>query len=229
MPQFIFIELPSFRIKDAAGHTVNLSTKHMGLMLALYHYIRSGLQTTEFCDLSASLLFSNGEPDIWTSCNTSEGLHSEENMLLTYFQSFDSPGAYPIADAMLLSHKPCQSCMGYFEPSGSGKQLKVGNGVPSFRAKFTPRSDRSYTPVFYLSRSLGMDVRNELWIQLGTMWAAEFSAVIVSSPEVVRGQAYFIMEGSPWYAINDQEVMTDVEIAQAIQAQGAMMCYWIGR
>ncbi|KAK6078975.1 hypothetical protein SCUP234_05901 [Seiridium cupressi] len=228
MPQFIFIELPSFRIKDAAGHSVSLNHEQFGFMVALYHYIRTGLQT-EICNLSASLLFANGEPDIWTSSSIPNGLHAEENLLLTYFQSFDSPGAYPIVDALLLSHKPCHGCMGYFETSGSGKQLKVGHGATPFKAKFTPRSDRDYTPIFYLARSLDLQSRNDLWIQLGAMWAAELGSVIISSPEVARGQAYFIMEGSPWYAVNDQETMTDAEIVQAIETQGALVSYWIGR
>ncbi|KAK6207165.1 hypothetical protein LQW54_007482 [Pestalotiopsis sp. IQ-011] len=229
MPQFLFIELPSFRIKDAGGRTVTLSHKNLGLMIGLYHHVRAGLRSTELSDLSASLLFANGVPDVWTSSNTRGSLHAEENLLLTYFQSFDSPGAYPIVDAMLLSQKPCQSCMGYFETSGSGKQIRVGNGMPSFKAKFTPRSDRNYTPIFYLSRGLDAAVRNDLWVRLRTMWAAEFAATIVSSPDVVRGQSYLIMDGSLWYALNDQETMTDAEVVQAILTQGATVTYWIGR
>jgi hypothetical protein len=229
MPQFIYVELPSFRIRDAAGNGVNLNYKQLGTMVALFHYVRSGLQGVDFSDMSASLLFAGGEPDVWTAANTPQGLHAEENMLLTYFQSFDSPGSYPIVDAVLLSHKPCSSCISYFQQSGSGKVLKVGNGVQPFRAKFTPRSDRSYTPVFYLARSLEPVERTGLWSQLGTMWATEFGDAIASSSEVARGQAYYIMEDSPWFAINDQENMTDAEIAEAIQRQEAAATYWIGR
>lgn len=229
MPQFIFIELPSFRIRDASGHTANLSNKQLGTMIALYHWVRSGIRATDFCDMSASLLFAGGEPDVWTSASAMQGLHAEENMLLTYFQSFDSPGAYPIVDAVLLSNKPCHNCLSYFEQSGSGKLLKVGNGVSPFRAKFTPRSDRTYTPVFYLARNLDAAHRSGLWMQLGGMWAAEFGAAIATSPEVARGQAYFVMEDSPWFAINDQENMTDAQIAEAIQSQEALATYWVGR
>ncbi|KAI0128288.1 hypothetical protein BJ170DRAFT_720927 [Xylariales sp. AK1849] len=229
MPQFIFVELPSFCIKDMSGRAVNLSYKQLGLIVALYQYVRSGLRTTEFCDLSASLLFAGGEPDIWTASNTLHGLHAEENLLLTYFQSFDSPGAYPIVDAMLLSHKPCNSCIGYFQQSGSGKQLKPGGEFAPFRAKFTPRSDRAHTPVFYLARNLELAPRNGLWSQLGGMWAAEFSESITSTPDAARGQVYFIMDDSPWYALNDQENMTDAEVVEAIQAQEALETYWLGR
>ncbi|KAI1844441.1 hypothetical protein JX265_010065 [Neoarthrinium moseri] len=229
MPQFVFIELPGFRVKDASGHTVSLGSRDKGLMVALYHYVRSGIRTVEYCDLSASLLFAGGEPDLWTSSNTAHGLHAEENMLFSYFQSFDSPGAYPIVDALLLSHKPCSNCMNYFTQSGSGQHLKPGGGIAPFRAKFTPRSDRQYTPVFYIERRLDAAQRADLWFQLGNMWAAEFGDVIISSPEVARGHAYWVMQDSPWYAINDQENMSDAEIVQAIQAQGAIITYWIGR
>lgn len=234
-PQFLYIELPSFRIKDAGGHSVTLSAKNLGLMVALYHYVRSGLRTTEYCDLLASLLFAGGEPGLWSAANGSggggsgAGLHAEENLLLSYFQSFDSPGAYPIVDALLVSNKPCHACLGYFEPGGSGRTLRPGAGAPSFRAKLTPRSDRAYTPVFYLARGLEPAARGDLWVQLGGMWAAELGDAVRSSPDVARGQAYYLLEDSPWFAVNDQENMTDAEVAQAIQSQGAMLAYWIGR
>lgn len=229
MPQFIFIELPSFRIKDGSGHSVSLNQKQLGLVVALYHYVRSGIRTDDSCELSASLLFANGEPDLWTSSQTQDGMHAEESMLLTYFQSFDSPGAYPIVDAMLLSHKPCQACMGYLECSGSGKKITVGNGIPSFKAKFTARSDRTYTPVFYLARNIDMESRTQLWVQMGAMWAADFASATVSSLEVVRGQAYFVLAGSPWFYVNGQETMSDAEIVRFIHVQGANLTYWIGR
>ncbi|KAH8674313.1 hypothetical protein BX600DRAFT_537024 [Xylariales sp. PMI_506] len=234
MPQFIFVELPSFNVKDRHGHSVTLSSKQLGLVIALYHYVRSGLATaTGPADLSASLLFASGDPDLWTSANSegSGGLHAEENLLLSYFQSFDSPGAYPIVDAMMLSTKPCHGCSGYFEQSGSGKHLRPGvAGLPAaFRAKFTARSDRSHTPVFYLARGLDPESRAALWAQLATVWSSDLAELIASSAEVPRGQAYFLLEDSPWYALNGQESMTDAEIAQAIQAQGALPTYWIGR
>ncbi|ORY59186.1 uncharacterized protein BCR38DRAFT_412893 [Pseudomassariella vexata] len=227
MPQFIFIELPSFRVRDMSGHSVNLTPKQLGLAIALYHYVRGGLPTAEYTGLTASLLFAGGEPGVWTAPNTPNGLHAEENLLLTYFQSFDLPGAYPIVDAMLFRHKPCHSCMGYFQQNG--KQCKPGNGVESFRAKFTPRSDRHYTPVFYLARNLEPAQRGDLWTQLGQMWAAEFGESIASTPDIPRGQMYYLFNDSPWYALNEQENMTDTEVAEAIVSQQAVATYWIGR
>lgn len=238
MPQFLFIDLPNFRIRDAHGHSVSLSYKQLGHVIALYQYVRSGLRSTEYADLCASLVFAAGETDIWTSYATSSEaqapattasssgggssrsgtnpdqtvaaapatttIHAEENMLLAYHQSFDSPGAYPIVDALLLSSKPCSSCMGYFAPaSASGKTCKLPS-TPSFRAKFTPRSDRTYTPVFYLSSppspSASYDPTQsyETWAQLGGMWAADFAAEgrLASSREVARGQVYYLLPGS---------------------------------
>ncbi|KAI5918371.1 hypothetical protein F4810DRAFT_692505, partial [Camillea tinctor] len=115
MPQFVFIELPSFRAKDITGHTVNLSNRHLGLVGALYQYVRRGLATADYVDLAASIVFAGGETDIWTSALSSSTAgaaqhHAEENLLLSYFQAFDSPGAYPIIDAMILSGKPCSAC-----------------------------------------------------------------------------------------------------------------------
>ena len=45
MPQFVFIELPSFRIKDVNGHSVSLTLKQLGTLVASYHYVRSGIRT----------------------------------------------------------------------------------------------------------------------------------------------------------------------------------------
>lgn len=226
MPQFILVEIPSFRVKTMAGQSLSLSAKHMGLMSALYQYVRSGLATTDFSDLSASLLFSGAEPDTWTASNTHHGLHAEENLLLSYFQSFDAPGAYPIVDSILMSGKPCSSCMPYFT---SGKQVNPGHGMGPFRARLTPRSDRNYTPIFYLARGLEADQRSALWVQLASMWSTEFPNSICSSPEVARGQMYYILGDLPWYALNDQENMTDSEIAEAVAQQGGTLAYWIGR
>ncbi|KAK7952776.1 uncharacterized protein PG986_008504 [Apiospora aurea] len=291
MPQFLFIDLPNFRIRDAHGHGVALSYKQLGHVIALYQYVRSGLRSTEYADLCASLVFAAGETDIWTSYTTSSDtssaaaipsttasasstggsgggrgsssanpasavpgeetatttttIHAEENMLLAYHQSFDSPGAYPIVDALLLSSKPCASCMGYFAPSAaSGKTCKLP-GTPAFRAKFTPRSDRTYTPVFYLSSSSSSSLSSssagvydpaqayETWMQLGGMWAADFVAEgrLASSLEASRGQMYYLVpeSGSPWFALNDQETMSDAEVAEAVVRQGVSAAYWIGR
>ncbi|CAJ2510293.1 Uu.00g061930.m01.CDS01 [Anthostomella pinea] len=227
MPQFVYVELPSFRIKDSSGHTMNMSYRHLGLVEALYHFVRGGLQTTNYVDLSAAILFAGGETDTWAATNTLQGHHAEENLLLTYFQTFDSPGAYPIIDALLLSNKPCNSCIEYF--ALTGKQLRPRDGSPPFRAKFTPRSDRSYTPVFYLSRSLDAGSRSGLWMQLAQMWASEFGDTIKSSPDVARGQMYYILNDSPWYALNDQENLNDAEVAEAISRQDINPMYWIGR
>jgi hypothetical protein len=41
-PQFIFIELPSFRIKDKNGDSVSLSYRQLGHVIALLQYVRSG-------------------------------------------------------------------------------------------------------------------------------------------------------------------------------------------
>ncbi|KAK8090417.1 hypothetical protein PG997_005378 [Apiospora hydei] len=301
MPQFLFIDLPNFRIRDSHGHGVTLSYKQLGHVIALYQYVRSGLRSTEYADLCASLVFAAGETDIWTSYTTSSEsaataatsaaapattssssssgggngsvggrsgvnpstsavaaaaaaaattttIHAEENMLLAYHQAFDSPGAYPIVDALLLSSKPCSSCMGYFAPSAaSGKTCKLPGGTPAFRAKFTPRSDRTYTPVFYLSSSstsssssfassaAGYDPTQtyETWMQLGGMWAADFVAEgrLASSLEASRGQMYYLLpeSGSPWFALNDQETMSDAEVAEAVVRQGVSVAYWIGR
>ncbi|KAI0142970.1 hypothetical protein GGR57DRAFT_495462 [Xylariaceae sp. FL1272] len=227
MPQFLFIELPSFRIKDSSNHTVSLSKKHLGRMLSLFQQVRGCLETSTYADLLASLLFSGGETDLWTTVHTPPGLHAEENLLLAYFQSFDSPGAYPIVDAMLVSSKPCSSCTEYF--SLSGKQLNVGDGTtPPFRAKFTARSDKSYTPVFYLARSLDAAQRSALWVELGSMFTT--SVTLANYPDCQLGQMYHVSgEGSPWFALNYQENMTDAEVAEAIQRQGGNFTYWIGR
>ncbi|KAH8160647.1 hypothetical protein CIB48_g7608 [Xylaria polymorpha] len=182
MPQFIFIELPTFRIKDKNGNTVTLSSRHLGRVISLLQYVRSCLRTSnEYTpDLAASFLFSNQETNLWSAMHTPNSHHAEENLLLSYFNSFDSPGAFPIVDAMLLRSKPCGSCMEYF--SLNGKQLRpllddgTGTGALTaaaggpFRAKFTPRVDKTYTPVFYLSRSLDATQRGNLWLQLAQMW-----------------------------------------------------------
>lgn len=282
MPQFLFIDLPNFRIRDAHGHGVSLSYKQLGQIIAQYQYVRSGLRSIEYADLCASLVFAAGETDLWksyttstttaaappaTSSSSSRGrgsgsrnsnstaaavaataettmmVHAEENMLLAYHQSFDSPGAYPIVDALLLSSKPCSNCLGYFAPpSPSGKVCKLPSaGIPSFKGKFTPRSDRTYTPVFCLASSSSQDptVGYELWMQLGGMWAADFVAegTLASSPDVARGQMYYLMmmqehggaAAAPWFALNGQEAMTDAEVAEAISRQGVAATYWIGR
>ncbi|KAI1117152.1 hypothetical protein F5Y14DRAFT_448535 [Nemania sp. NC0429] len=244
MPQFIFIELPTFRMKDKDGNTITLSSRHLGRIITLLQHVRSGLRTggDYNMDLCASLLFSNQETNLCTAVHTlPQGHHAEENLLLSYFHSFDSPGAYPIVDAMLLTAKPCRNCMEYF--SLGGKQLRplddgTGTGTMTaaapFRAKFTPRVDKSYTPVFYLSRSLGDAQRSNLWLQLAQMWTGSLGGMGValsSSPAVQRGEMYYLFaDGSmPWYALNGQENMSDVEVAEAITRQGLNPAYWIGR
>ncbi|KAI8627301.1 hypothetical protein F5Y19DRAFT_174844 [Xylariaceae sp. FL1651] len=232
MPQFVFIELPSFRIKDKNGNAVNLNYRQLGHVIALLQYVRSGLRTGNYLDLSMSILFGGGETDLWTAGHTPHGHHAEENLLLAYFQSFDSPGAYPITDAMLLSSKPCSSCIEYF--SLGGKQLRPQDGTTAaFRAKFTPRSDKSYTPVFYLARSLDAAQRSSLWHQLGQIWTGELGTMgvsLASSPNIQLGQVYFVLgNDSPWFALNGQENMTDAEIAEAIARQEVNPVYWIGR
>ncbi|KAK8048151.1 hypothetical protein PG994_009881 [Apiospora phragmitis] len=271
MPQFLFIDLPNFRIRDAHGQGVSLSYKQLGHIIALYQYVRSGLRSTEYADLCASLVFAAGETGIWTSYTTSSDattvvpatassstrgsdssrsisssanpaaaavatttIHAEENMLLAYHHSFDSPGAYPIVDALLL-HAP--AAMGYFTPSSAaGKTCKPSPSTPAFRAKFTPRSDRSYAPVFYLSSSTTSSSsydpsqNYEIWLQLGGMWAADFAAEgrMGNSLEVAaRGQIYYLMPdcASPWFALNDQETMSNAEVAEAIVRQGVAATY----
>ncbi|KAI0908789.1 hypothetical protein F4824DRAFT_483981 [Ustulina deusta] len=244
MPQFIFIELPTFRIRDRSGNAVSLSNRHLARVITLLQYVRSGLRTSGDyrLDLCTSLLFSNGETDLWTAAHTTpQGHHAEENLLLAYFQSFDSPGAYPLVDAMLLSSKPCGSCMDYF--SLNGKHLRplddgTGTGTMTaeraFRAKFTPRSDKTYTPVFYLARSLSAAQREHLWLQLRQMWTGGLGAMGVAlafSPAVPMGEMYYLFgdETAPWYALNGQESMSDAEIAEAIARQELSPAYWIGR
>ncbi|KAI2464682.1 hypothetical protein F4781DRAFT_58089 [Annulohypoxylon bovei var. microspora] len=232
MPQFIFIELPSFRVKNASGHTVRLNYAQLGLLGALYQFVRSGLRATDQVDLSASLLFADGEADLWTAtAGNGDGghhPHAEENMLLSYFQAFDSPGSYPIADALLLRRgEPCSNCAGYF--ALAGKQLRPHDGTPAFRAKFTARSDRAYTPVFYLARGLDGPQRAALWAQIARMRTDEPGVVVASSADVPVGQAYYLVRDSPWFAINGQEGMADAQIAEAISRQGVLPTYWIGR
>ncbi|KAI1769994.1 hypothetical protein F4818DRAFT_456005 [Hypoxylon cercidicola] len=232
MPQFIYVELPSFRVKNASGNTLRLNYAQLGLVGALYQFVRSGLRTADQVDLSTSLLFADGEADLWTAvAGTGEGghhPHAEENMLLSYFQAFDSPGSYPIVDAMLLRRgEPCSSCAGYF--TLGGKQLRPQDGTPGFRAKFTARSDRSYTPVFYVARGLDSTQRAALWAQLAQVHTGEPGVVVASRADVPVGQAYYILHDSPWYAINGQETMTDAQIAEAIARQGILPTYWVGR
>ncbi|KAI4864237.1 hypothetical protein F4820DRAFT_470674 [Hypoxylon rubiginosum] len=239
MPQFIFVELPSFRVKNASGNNVRLNYAQLGLVGALYQFVRGGLRTADRVDLSASLLFADGEADLWTAAaGTSEGghhPHAEENMLLSYFQAFDSPGSYPIVDAMLLRRgEPCSSCAGYF--TLGGKQLRPppsqdggSGGTPAFRAKFTARSDRSCTPVFYVARGLDGAQRAALWAQMAQVRTGEPGVVVGSRADVPVGQAYYILHDSPWYAINGQESMTDAQIAEAIARQGVLPTYWVGR
>ncbi|KAI0538995.1 hypothetical protein GGR58DRAFT_500600 [Xylaria digitata] len=244
MPQFIFIELPTFRVRDKSGENVNLSGRHLARVISLLQYVRSGLRTSGDynVNLCTSLLFSNGETDLWTAANTlPQGHHAEENLLLAYFQSFDSPGAYPLVDAMLLSSRPCGSCMDYFALNGKHlRPLDDGTGTGTmtaerpFRAKFTPRSDKNYTPVFYLARSLSAAQRENFWLQLSQMWTGGLSTMGVAlaySPAVPMGESYYLFgdETAPWYALNGQENMSDAEIAEAISRQRLSPAYWIGR
>ncbi|KAI0201351.1 hypothetical protein F4808DRAFT_459841 [Astrocystis sublimbata] len=237
MPQFIFIELPTFRIKDKSDNTVHLSSKHLGRVLSQLQYVRSCLRSDYTLDLCASLLFSNQETNLWSAVHTPDSHDAEENLLLAYFNSFDSPGAFPIVDALLLRSKPCSSCMEYF--SLNGKQLRPlddGTGTGNltapgpFRAKFTSRVDKTHTPVFYLARSLDAAQRASLWMQLGQMWTGGLSFVLESSPTVALGSMYYLFaDGTPWYALNGQENMSDTEIAGAISRQDLSPLYWIGR
>ncbi|KAI0405428.1 hypothetical protein F4802DRAFT_597257 [Xylaria palmicola] len=239
MPQFIFIELPSFRIKDKNGNGVTLSNRHLGRTIALLQHVRSGLRTggDYTLDLSISLLFSHQETNLWTAVNTPQSHHAEENLFLAYFHSFDSPGAYPIVDALLLSSKPCASCMEYF--SLGGKQLQplddgTGTGTMTaatpFRAKFTPRVDKTYTPVFYLSRSLDSAQRESLWLQMGQMWTGGLSMALETSSVMQAGEAYYLFgDGTSWFALNGQADMSDTEISEAIVRQQLNPVYWIGR
>ncbi|KAK8115365.1 hypothetical protein PG999_007434 [Apiospora kogelbergensis] len=265
MPQFLFVDLPSFRIRDAQGHGVALTYKQLGRVLAQYQHVRAGLRSTEYADLCASLVFAAGATDLWTSYATSSAaaavsttsasssssrsrgggssrssnpagteteadmIHAEENLLLAYRQAFDSPGAYPIVDALLLSAKPCAKCLGYFAPSSASGQSCRLPGTPSFKARFTPRSDRSYTPVFYLEPEDGQWGRiRPSATRRGRSWAA---CRLASSVDVARGQVYYLMPecGSFWFALNDQETMTDAEVAEAVVRQGVAATYWIGR
>ncbi|KAI0015027.1 hypothetical protein F4780DRAFT_784545 [Xylariomycetidae sp. FL0641] len=250
MPQFVFVELPSFRTKDLAGRSVNLSLRHLGAVEALYQFVRRGLRANNYADLAASLVFSGRERDVWTSAATpggGAGLHAEENLLLAYYAAFDSPGAFPIVDALLLAAKPCPSCLEYFtlggkqlRPTRSGGDGNTGTGsgtgtqqlpTQAFRAKFTPRSDRAYTPVFYLARTLDPARRGALWLQLARVVADDFFAAdaLVASPDAARGQMYYLLHDSPWYALNDQDGMTDTEVAEAIASQQISPTYWVGR
>ncbi|KAI0392200.1 hypothetical protein F5Y17DRAFT_437434 [Xylariaceae sp. FL0594] len=202
-PQFIFIELPSFRIRDKNNNSVTLSHRQMGHVLSRLQQFNSN--NSNHADLCVvSILFSGGETDLWTSSSSSSSshnglnLHAEENLLLSYFQSFDSPGAYPIVDAMLLAAKPCDDCMGYFSLTGKHLHFQSGEDTTTttsaastfrfnFRAKFTPRSDKSYTPVFYLSSSssssssLSAEYLSDLWYQLGQMSAGGLGSSSSSS------------------------------------------------
>lgn len=337
MPQFILVELPSFRLKTLAGQPVSLAPKYVALFSSLYQYVRAGLAisaatttntTSSYSssaysyspdlststsssssasyamppatttapaslpEVAASLLFAGGEPDLWTPSSstsndlhtlTSSSLHPEEALLLSYFQSFNLPGAYPIVDALLFGSKPCSSCMGYFT-SPQGKTLRVpstttgggssgsrrsgdassssssnrrsagggssggggGNGT-SFRARFTPRSDRSYTPIFYLARSLDAAGRAGLWFEMASMWGSAFlpdpaaaaldlggdfgagAAGAGGGGMLARGQMYWLVPGSAWFAVHEQETMTDAEVAEAVMQQGGMLGYWVGR
>lgn len=334
MPQFILVELPSFRLKTLAGQPVSLAPKYVGLFSSLYQYVRAGLAipaatttntTSSYSssaysyspdlststsssssasyamppatttapaslpEVAASLLFAGGEPDLWTPSSstsnyphtlTASSLHPEEALLLSYFQSFDLPGAYPIVDALLLGSKPCSSCMGYFN-SPQGKTLRVasttttsggrrsggtgasssssrrsgggsggsgggGGSGTSFRARFTPRSDRSYTPIFHLARSLDAADRAGLWFEMASMWGSAFlpdpaAAALELGGEfgagaagpgggmLARGQMYWLVPGSAWFAVHEQETMTDAEVAEAVMQQGGMLGYWVGR
>ncbi|KAJ1335003.1 hypothetical protein MN608_01736 [Microdochium nivale] len=264
MPQFILVELPSFRLKTLEGQPVALASKHVALFSSLYQYVRGGLATAAATtsaaggatpELCASLLFAGGEPGTWTSSTSAAtGLHAEEALLADYFASFAAPGAYPIVDALLMSHKPCSSCLPYF--SQSGKTLRCspssslspssgGNsssssrsGGASFRARFTPRSDRSYTPIFYLARSLDPVERGGLWLEMASLWASNTlfppaTTALYDDEQVasgmVRGQMYWLIPGSGWFAVCGQEGMTDGEVVQMVAQQGGSMGYWIGR
>ncbi|GAP88084.1 hypothetical protein SAMD00023353_1501570 [Rosellinia necatrix] len=252
MPQFIFIELPSFRVKDKNGHSVSLSGRHLGRMIAQLQYLRSALRPGgEYgvADLSASLLFGQQETSLWTASATAAH-HAEENLLLAYFHSFDSPGAYPIVDGLLLGARPCGACADYFALAGRPLQPRddgTGTGAMTaaapFRAKFTPRVDRTYTPVFYLARGLDDAQRAGLWLQLGQMCTGDLAAMgaallppapaaaASSSSSSPAGEAYYLFDDgtTPWYALNGQENMTDAEIAEAISRQQMSPTYWIGR
>ncbi|KAI0165463.1 hypothetical protein GGR52DRAFT_109973 [Hypoxylon sp. FL1284] len=232
MPQFLYVELPSFRVKSASGSSVRLNYAQQGLLSALYQFVRSGLRSTDQVDLSASFVFADGETDLWTAISgTGDGgshPHAEENMLLSYFQAFDSPGSYPIVDAMLLRRgEPCSSCGGYF--TLGGKHVRLQDGTPPFRAKFTARSDRSYTPVFYMAHGLDSAQRAALWTQLAQVQAGQPGIMAGSRADVAIGQAYYVLHDSPWFAINGQESMTDAQIAESIARQGVLPTYWIGR
>ncbi|KXJ94867.1 hypothetical protein Micbo1qcDRAFT_202669 [Microdochium bolleyi] len=233
MPQFILVELPSFRLKTLAGQPIVLAAKHMGLFNSLYQYVRAGLAAadptspTTTPELCASLLFAGGEPGTWTS-SAGPNLHAEESLLLDYFTSFTSPGAYPIVDALLMSHKPCSSCLPYFA-SSSGKTLHSGTVSGNFRARFTPRSDRSYTPIFYLARSLDPVARGTLWLEMASLWASNTLYGGSGGAGLVRGQMYWLLPGSGWFAVCEQETMTDAEVAEVVARQGGALGYWIGR
>ncbi|KAI2642946.1 hypothetical protein GGS21DRAFT_500299 [Xylaria nigripes] len=230
-PMFIFVELPSFHITDMNGAVVALNYGQIGRIISLLQYVRSALRTSPSYapDLVVSLLFNN-ETDLWSASQTN--LHAEETLLHNYFQSFDSPGAYPIVDAMLLHTKPCTSCTGYFSLHGQHIQSHDPRGG-SFRAKFTPRSDQSYTPVFYLSQSLDDTQRGALWAQLGQMWTGNLNASLracMSFPNLQIGQKHYIFgHEAPWYWLNGQESMSDAAVAEAVMQQALNPVYWVGR
>ncbi|KAI1828277.1 hypothetical protein F4861DRAFT_535240 [Xylaria intraflava] len=232
IPKFVFIEFPSFSTRDKDGNAVHLNARQLSRVISCLQYVRSALRVNPAFppDLIISLVF-NDETNIWTSFQSDR--HAEENHLLTYRETFDAPGAYPIIDAMLLYKKPCTSCMEYYSLNGKHLQPQVPSDGGAFRAKFTPRSDKAYTPVFYLSQSLDDIQRGELWEQLGQMWTGNpyaGSRLMAANPHLQIGQVYYLfVNEAPWYGLNGQDNMNDIAIAEAISRQGLNPAYWIGR
>ncbi|KAJ2990609.1 hypothetical protein NUW58_g2863 [Xylaria curta] len=170
-PKFVWVELPKFRITDNYGNLVFLDDEELGILMHKFQYVRGGLRGEHVYHQVASLLYE----DRTRLCNSVHArYHAEELFLLNYYFQNNSPGAYPIVDAMILDRKPCHRCISYF--SDRGARIPVPNytgAIPrpsSIQAKYTPRVDRSFTPIFYVSNSMDDEQRQRYWLQLKEIW-----------------------------------------------------------
>ncbi|OTA52647.1 hypothetical protein K449DRAFT_427108 [Hypoxylon sp. EC38] len=80
MPQFIFVELPSFRIKNASGHTVRLNYDQLGLVGALYQYLarmrtdEPGVVVASSADVPVGQAYYLIRDSPWYAINGQEGM-----------------------------------------------------------------------------------------------------------------------------------------------------------
>jgi hypothetical protein len=73
MPEFIFIELPSFQVRHGNGTAVYLSFDDLGLMMDLYHEVRKGLESHPLGDMTALLSDAGGQDAVaWQQCNSNK-------------------------------------------------------------------------------------------------------------------------------------------------------------